>query len=426
MKKSKTQTTSQIQISNVAKKTLRKELYWIKGGKEELDVYQIPIHHLYFNIENGRYADKMVQLRQDNPGVEINPRNEIWRNEIWKMLKGEYRGTDKDKQPFELLKQDILARSQLHPGVVLNDGGVLDGNRRLAVLLELSSTSKNPGRFEYLDAVILPGDVSSEDRWRIEAGLQIGKDEKLDYSPINRLLKIKEGMKLFQQTGDPAKEIANTLMGIKKDEVEWDIKKIDLIDEYLDFIKKPLAYNLVSDKMERFEEALSILESARKVKMSPDIVAILRLKLFTVITFGLMTNWDMRDIRVALGAPGRGQQVRNKNERALNDLLKVKDKNKLRESIVVYDESSPTVQEEKMRVETFMDAMSASKAVGEPLRLAQRAQTNLEQLKETLSNGSPANRKEWDTKAKSLHQILQTVTELAKKCIAATKKIKSG
>lgn len=424
MKKAKTSVTPNFQILKIAKQTARKELYWIKGKRQELDVYRIPIRYLYFNIENGRYADKMVQLRQENPGVEIDPRDQKWKNQIWSMLKGEYRGTEKDKQPFGLLKQDILARNQLHPGVVLNDGGVLDGNRRLAVLLDLFKTEKNPGRFEYLDAVILPGDVSPEDRWRIEAGLQIGKDEKLDYSPINRLLKIKDGMKLFQDAGNPAKEIANTLMGIKEDDVEWDIKKIELIDQYLDFIKRPLAYNLVSDKMERFEEALTILESARKSKMSPDKKAILLIKLFTIIAFNFMTNWEMRDIKLAIGAAGRA--ATHKNERALNDLLKVKDKTKLRNSIVEFNEASPTVQEEKDRVEIFMDAMSASKAVNEPLRLAQRAQTNLEQLKETLSNGNPASGKVWDKKVKSLQDILRTVSDLAKKCMTATKKFKTG
>lgn len=425
MKKSKTRVTSNFQILNIAKPTARKELFWIKGKRQELDVYRIPIRYLYFNIENGRYADKMVQLRQDNQGVNIDPRDEKWKKEILRMLKGEYHGTEKDKQPFELLKQDILARNQLHPGVVLNDGGVLDGNRRLAVLLELFSTEKNPVRFEYLDAVILPGDVSSEDRWRIEAGLQIGKDEKLDYSPINRLLKIKEGIKLFQESGDHAKEIANTLMGITKEEVEKDIKKIGLIDEYLEFIKKPFAYNLVSDSMERFEEALNSLEASRKVKMLPAQVAALRLKLFTIIRFSLMDNWEMRNIRVAIGAPGKGQQVKYKNERALNELLKVKDKNKLSKAIIANDKSSSLTQEEEARVGSFKDAMDALKVSSEPLRLAQKAHTNLEQLMDTLSSGNTKNHKEWGAKTKALQQILQEVSELARKCAAITKKFKN-
>ena len=107
-------------------------MFWLKGRRQELPVYRIPLTHLYFNIENGRYADKMVQLQQDNPGVEIDPRDDQWKNKIWGMLKGEYPGAEKDREPFERLKKDLLAREQLYPGVVLNEGGGLVGHCRFA------------------------------------------------------------------------------------------------------------------------------------------------------------------------------------------------------------------------------------------------------------------------------------------------------
>src|SRR5712692_740917 len=192
----------------VSELTGRKVLFWLKGKRRELDVHRIPTKHLYFNIENGRYADKMIQLKADNPGVVINPREDRWREKIHDMLKGTYSGTEGDQESFETLRADILAKQQLHPGVVLADGGVLDGNRRLAVLLDLSKTERNPGRFEFFEGAILPEDVGPEDRWRIEAGLQIGRDEKLAYSPINQLLKIREGLNLFKGLKNPEHEIA--------------------------------------------------------------------------------------------------------------------------------------------------------------------------------------------------------------------------
>src|ERR1051326_9113912 len=235
-----------VDVTDVSQVTDRKSLIWLNSKRRELSVYRIPIKHLYFNIENGRYSDKMIDLKERNPGVEIDPREDKWKDEIFKMLKGEEGESGKDHEAFELLAKDILAREQLQPVVVLPDGGVLDGNRRFAVLKHLYSTEHNPGRFEYLDAVILPENVGSKDRWRIEAGLQIGKDEKLDYSPINRLLKIKEGLNVFADTDDPAREIANTLIGIQKADVERDIEKIRLIDQYLAFIGRSNSYNLLS------------------------------------------------------------------------------------------------------------------------------------------------------------------------------------
>lgn len=420
----KLKVSGSVQIKNVAQKTDRMEMFWLRGKRRELPVFRVPISHLYFNIENGRYADKMVQLRQENPGVEINPKEEQWKSKIWAMLKGEYSGAEKDREPFERLKRDLLAREQLRPGVVLNDGGVLDGNRRFAVLTDLYLTEKNPARFEYFDAVILPEDVTAEDRWRIEAGLQIGRDEKLDYSPINRLLKIKEGQKLFGHTKDAAGEIANTLMGVSKEEVERDITKIQLIDQYLAFRKKPDCYMLVSDLMERFEEAVSILETAKKAKLLPEDLALLRLKLFALIQFEIMDNWQLREIRAALGVAGRGQNGRRKNERALKNLLAVKNKESLRKALIEDDRKGTVVQEEAARASTFIDSMDAAKEMDNPLKLAQRAQTNLAQLQETLKDGTVAKLKGWKTQGNNLSDLLKEVSALTNTCTSLLKKLK--
>src|SRR5262249_44699625 len=149
-----------------SEKTSRKHLIWFNGGKHELNVFRIPTKYLHFNIQNGRYADKMIQLKADHPGEEIDPRLQKWRGEIRKMLRGEYPGTEEDKEPWSRLLEDIKGKSQLTPGVVINDGGVIDGNRRLSVLLSLAASEKNSTPYEYFDGVILPENVSDKDRWR--------------------------------------------------------------------------------------------------------------------------------------------------------------------------------------------------------------------------------------------------------------------
>ncbi|MDI6783859.1 MAG: hypothetical protein QME64_07175, partial [bacterium] len=80
-------------LEKISVKTNRTLRVWLKGQKQDLWVYRIPKEYLYFNIENGRYADKMIQLKADNPGVDIDPKLEHWRQVIYKMLKGEYKGS---------------------------------------------------------------------------------------------------------------------------------------------------------------------------------------------------------------------------------------------------------------------------------------------------------------------------------------------
>jgi len=414
-KRSKTANNKDGVINLVAtsEKTDRKELYWIKGRRKELDVYRVPTKLLYFNIENGRYADKMVQLKHDNPGISIDPRQPKWRDAIWKMLKGEYRGTERDREPFNNLRRDLESRQQLRPGVVLSDGGVLDGNRRLAALLDLQRRP-NPGRYEYLDAVILEEDVGAEDRWRIEAGVQIGRDEKHPYSGINELLKIREGLHLFRGKPNPESEISKVLYGISEEEIREDVQKIQLIDQYLTFIGKPASYNEIGDVLERFEEAIANLNHARKVGYKPAQLEKLKVAQFALIRDEAMTNWEMRDIRRAMG----GKSGKGKNERALNDLLKIADNaQKVRSALSATTAKSPFASAHTDKAEKFLGEMDAQKKADKPVQLAENAKSHLNTLLDGLEEGKVVRDAESFRKLQILPAVLREIAELTQKCL---------
>ena len=63
----------------------------------------------------------------------------------------------------------------------------------MAILEELYTETKNE-EYQFLDVQILPKSVDEKGLWRIEAGLQLSRDKRLDYSPINQLLKLEEGV----------------------------------------------------------------------------------------------------------------------------------------------------------------------------------------------------------------------------------------
>src|SRR5439155_20898262 len=115
-----------VDIQQYSIKTDRKHLIWFNGEKHELDVCRIPTKYLHFNIQNGRYADKMIQLRSDHPGDNIDPRVDKWRDQISKMLCGQYPGTQEDREPWERLREDIKGKSTLTPRVVIAADCLLD------------------------------------------------------------------------------------------------------------------------------------------------------------------------------------------------------------------------------------------------------------------------------------------------------------
>jgi len=408
-------------LEKVSEETERTLRVWLKGRKEDLRVYRIPIQYLYFNIENGRYADKMLQLKADNPEADIDPKEPIWKDKISQMLKGEYsgslemEGTERDKDAFERLKDDIEKREQLNPGIVLADGGVIDGNRRLAVLISLGDR-----RFSRFDGVILPSDVPAEDRWRIEVGIQLGKDQQLDYSPINKLLKIRQGLQMFKSmtlpSGKTAEDmVADALYGVSKDDVLKSIELITLIDEYLDFFKCTGQYHLVGDNSERFIEALNSLKAAEG-KLAPHEKGKLKAQLFVIIKQGIMSNWEMRNIKRALGGitKARGRKS-TPIQKAIDHLVTHATDPKMIKDAYSKGSHQKIVEKSQTICREFLDICDAEKDANQPLTLAIAARTKLETLKVSLKDF----KKKED--APSIVKELISMKKLIKGCLSTVK-----
>ena len=411
-----------INIEEYSEKTARKHLIWYNGEKHELEVFRIPTKYLHFNIQNGRYADKMIQLRADHPGEEIDPRVKKWRDEISRMLRAEYPGTQEDREPWERLREDIRGKSQLTPGVVIADGGVIDGNRRLSVLLSLADSEKNATPYQYFEGVILPPDVSDEDRWRIEAGIQLGKDEKHDYSSINKILKIKEGLRIFGEDAAGIRQIANALYGTTEKEIAQTIKEINLIDEYLLCLGKKDAYNEVAGLTERFVEAVNTLEAATETSMSRKEFGNLKGTLFLSIKEKIMDNWQMRQVRTAIALPKKEKSVEHINEKIVKDLLDgdltASDvKSALKDS---GSAKSPLIKKIRDKAERFLDQREILKKSNEPMKLADSAKSNLEALQESLKQRLPKH-PERDATLQAVNRALGEVIKLAKTCQAQLK-----
>jgi hypothetical protein len=148
----------------------------IAGRKELLPVYRLPTALLAFNIRNGRFAAEL-KAKEHQLGRVLEPLVPEDEQIIQDLL------VNLDRGATQLLQQDIEAIGQTDPGIITHDGFVINGNRRLAIL-HLLHTEDRTGRFEYLEVVRLPPDVSEKDLWRIEAGLQLSRDKRLEYGPV--------------------------------------------------------------------------------------------------------------------------------------------------------------------------------------------------------------------------------------------------
>lgn len=204
-----------------------------------LDVYRIPLEYLYYNNENGRIASTIsrqeipVHPSRDNEGLDYNPTIEA-------MI------VEDNPIGLKNTKKSIAKTGQKVFGYVLDDGRVIDGNRRYTALRQLSAET---GETYYFEAVILPFTYDSKaersEIKRLELAIQLGTEERQTYDPVDLSVDIYQTVKVDELMTD--KDYSNEA-NIKLKEVQYRIKTVILMREFLAFINaKQNAYHIIKD-----------------------------------------------------------------------------------------------------------------------------------------------------------------------------------
>ena len=198
-------------------------------------VYKIRLDKLYYNDQNDRIATWVSQYKTENNVDEINMENLDEYNAIIHnfVTESNREALRKTQTNMELIGQNV-------PGVVLQDGRIIDGNRRFTCLRNIEEKT---GQTQYFEAVILDHNIKNDKKQikMLELMLQHGIDEKIDYNPIDRLVGVYNDV---IETGLlTAKEYAMGI-GVKESEVVQEIEKAKLMVEFLEFINAPKQFHL--------------------------------------------------------------------------------------------------------------------------------------------------------------------------------------
>ena len=218
----------------------------------KIPIYRLPLDYLFYNVENGRFAKEYLNKKKELQR-ELNSEIPEDAKEIEKMLR------DQNPSKTTWLKDNIQTMGQQEAGIITHDGFVINGNRRLSVL-KLLAPDGNPDH-QYINVARLPDHVDEADIYKIELGKQMARDQKLDYGPINELLKIEHGIK----SKLTAEQIAATI-GFTKEEINDRMEKLDLIREYLDFIGQPDNFEAVDDLSDHFGDLLKYMFSNKQLE----------------------------------------------------------------------------------------------------------------------------------------------------------------
>ena len=333
----------------------------LQGKKLDLTTYRLPLDLTYYNIENGRFAAEYVDLVK-NEGRQLVPTNPADSKKIQSLL------IEIDPKQSMILEKDLELYGQKDPGIITHDGNVINGNRRRAVLEELVSRGRS--EFKFIEVARLPPNVSPQDLWKIEAGIQLSRNVQLDYGPINELLKFKQGI----DAGLTPMEIANSLYGgFKEKEILEKLEQLKLIAEYLVFIAQPGIFNRAKGVHEHFIDLSNVLNSFRKQGASPDeIVAAKRIG-FQLIFDGVPQR-ELRRIKDIL-----------LNEKSKQVFWKAIDYSKPEEYTKkiqrkIKADQDDTFTPARTIFNNCLDSAKALSEAQEPEKLLRRALTNLESI----------------------------------------------
>lgn len=260
----------------------------VDGKIQTLPVYSIPTGKLYYNIRNGRFAAEL-QAKEKELKRTLDPHKPSDAALLQKLL------LEQNLEETEVLKEDLVRHGQVDPGIITSDGAIINANRRMAVITSLFDETRDP-KWEFLKVAILPSTVSEKDLWRIEAGLQFAKDFRLEYGPINELLKLREGIKC----GLKPEDISVSLLGrYTPEKVRSRLEVLKLIDSYLESIGRTGEYELIGQErlMEKFNSLNdNVLASLRREDYPKTEVARIGEAGFALINKTDRSHWDIRKL----------------------------------------------------------------------------------------------------------------------------------
>ena len=139
-----------INKANINKTEETKKLT-IDGLTEIHPVYKIRISELYYNDQNDRIATWISKYKADNNVSSIdNSETESYNDIIAEFIK------KSDENAFKKTMNNIKAIGQQEPIIILNDGRVIDGNRRFTCIRELANHDE---KFNYIEGVLIDKDI---------------------------------------------------------------------------------------------------------------------------------------------------------------------------------------------------------------------------------------------------------------------------
>lgn len=381
--------------------TEQKVKHTIEDVTKLYPVYRIRLDQLFYNDQNDRIATWVSEYNstegKDLRMLSVEEYNKVIEDFIVNSNTDAIRSTEKN---IELVGQRV-------PGVVLNDGRVIDGNRRLTCLRRIARKNTSVGWFE---AAILD-DATSSDAKRVkmlELAIQLGEEDKVDYDPVEKLVGIYNDV---IKTGllTPA-EYAKAA-DMKEADVNKLIERANYMEDFLEFANAKEQYHLARELM--VDGPLGELPGILKKEKSERDKALMKRLVFANIIVqpeGDITRC-VRKFKKIAGTDAE-PSFRAEEQTAMASLVDRMGSSPLtKEKVRALRAEERLVRQFQRPLEKADEVVHRERLLATPVKKSREAQQCLEQiLPEMLARLSPYDRRD-------VRQTLTDVIKLARKRI---------
>lgn len=359
--------------NNTIRKTGESKYLNIGNRNEIYEVYEIPLDHLYYNDQNDRIATWISQYKIEN---NCDGFGEKYDEEYNQLIHGFIEESNPEK--LKETQRNIELIGQQHPGVVLKDGRIIDGNRRYTCLRNIAKETTLEK--QYFKAFILKQDIKNaeKDIKILELRLQHGEDEKVDYNPIDKLVGIYHDITETEMftIEEYAKAVNQKENVIKKD------KEIaDLMVEFLEFISKPkqfyLARTLQLDGPLR--ELYGILKKCKNDDEKEDMKNAI-FATFVAKPIKDMTRYTRKIKNIAANDELRKEYIEEQRDivEAVYDLMENENKLTVNKINEIREENEEILRNLEKTTEKYVEKANIIAIKNEPLQLIQSAFNKLD------------------------------------------------
>lgn len=226
------------------KSTPRTTTMTIKGNLKTLYVIKLNLKNAYLNHDNNRISTQLDDMGQDANEIRSNPNSSISQDKIAQLLS--------ETPEFSKLMEEIEDDGQQEPGLITNDGKLVNGNTRYVALKKLKENGRD---FGGIDVAVLEEGTDLDDIMQYELALQFRTYTLQKYSYVNQLRTYEKYLKMNDNSyKDLASKIGWKRNGEKK--VKQCMRILDLINE----ARKKSNFKLKYAQFDNNEEALKNLD----------------------------------------------------------------------------------------------------------------------------------------------------------------------